>query len=203
MMDLSFEGHVVRVVGEMSNPQWIARDVAEVLGIAQPTLSLRLKEMNENWLGIYEINTNAGKRDMTTVFEPGLYSLIFGSQKAQAKRFQRWVFEEVLPEIRRTGQYGAQPEEMVLAAEVQRTRNVTANALAQYQRARCMEDTEGFLNEELNKLGFRIELLKSVLRTESFVVRQVLWEAETELFVCRMAVKSAVHTWRSLLDVEE
>lgn len=92
---------------------------------------------------------------------------------------------------------------MVIAAEVQRCRDVTADALTQYRRARCMADTEGFLKEELDKVGFRLELLKSLLRNESFVIRQVMLEAETALFVSRMAMNSAVHTWRSLLDIEE
>jgi prophage antirepressor-like protein len=42
---------------------------------------------------------------MTTVNEPGLYSLILGSRKPEAKRFKRWVTHEVLPAIRRTGRY--------------------------------------------------------------------------------------------------
>jgi prophage antirepressor-like protein len=42
---------------------------------------------------------------MTTVNEPGLYSLILGSRKPEAKAFKRWVTHEVLPAIRRTGSY--------------------------------------------------------------------------------------------------
>ncbi|MDD2865540.1 MAG: BRO family protein, partial [Methylococcales bacterium] len=37
--------------------------------------------------------------------EPNLYRLIFGSTLESAKRFQDWVFEEVLPSIRKTGKY--------------------------------------------------------------------------------------------------
>ena len=42
---------------------------------------------------------------MTTVNEPGLYTLVLGSRKAEAKRFKRWVTHEVLPSIRKTGSY--------------------------------------------------------------------------------------------------
>jgi hypothetical protein len=42
---------------------------------------------------------------MTTVNEPGLYALVLGSRKAEAKRFKRWVTHEVLPTIRKTGSY--------------------------------------------------------------------------------------------------
>ena len=40
-----FEGYEVRIVGTSENPEWIARDVAEVLGITQSTLSRRLKKI--------------------------------------------------------------------------------------------------------------------------------------------------------------
>lgn len=42
---------------------------------------------------------------MTIVNEPGLYSLVLGSRKPEAKRFKRWVTHEVLPAIRKTGSY--------------------------------------------------------------------------------------------------
>ena len=67
-------------------------------------------------------NTKIARRDegevVETVNEPGLYRLIFMSQKMEAKQFQRWVLHEVLPSIRRTGRYEASPEEMQAFAKV-------------------------------------------------------------------------------------
>jgi len=45
------------------------------------------------------------ERNMIVVNEPGLYQLIFMSRKEEAVGFQRWVFEEVLPKLRRYGYY--------------------------------------------------------------------------------------------------
>jgi hypothetical protein len=42
---------------------------------------------------------------MTTVNEPGMYALILGSRKVEAKRFKRWVTHDVIPAIRKTGAY--------------------------------------------------------------------------------------------------
>ena len=42
---------------------------------------------------------------MTIINESGLYSLIFGSQLPEAKKFKHWVTSEVLPSIRKTGSY--------------------------------------------------------------------------------------------------
>jgi prophage antirepressor-like protein len=101
----NFDGHQVRVFGTPDNPEWVARDVAEILGLSQNTLSERLSTMPEKWKGMTLSHTLGGKQEMTTVKEPGLYQLIFRSRKAEAERFQDWVFEEVLPAIRRTGRY--------------------------------------------------------------------------------------------------
>ena len=52
------------------------------------------------------MNTN-----VLCVSEPGLYKLIFKSRKEEAEAFQDWVFEEVLPAIRKTGRYAISEEE--------------------------------------------------------------------------------------------
>ena len=51
------------------------------------------------------MRSNAGTRSMSVIWEPGLYQLLAKSRKPQAKPFQKWLFEEVLPTIRKTGQY--------------------------------------------------------------------------------------------------
>jgi phage antirepressor YoqD-like protein len=53
------------------------------------------------------VTTLGGNQDMTIINESGVYSLVFGSNMPEAKRFKRWVTFEVLPEIRKTGIYHA------------------------------------------------------------------------------------------------
>ena len=55
--------------------------------------------------GTNSIPTLGGPQDMLTVNEPGLYALILGSRKPEARAFKRWITHEVLPQIRRTGAY--------------------------------------------------------------------------------------------------
>lgn len=55
--------------------------------------------------GVNSIHTPGGIQEMTTVNEPGLYALVLGSRKAEAKCFKRWVTHEVLPAIRKIGSY--------------------------------------------------------------------------------------------------
>ena len=76
-----------------------------MLGITQSTLSRRLQKIPSDWKGMYLINTLGGQQKMITVKEPGLYALIFRSDKPEAVKFQQWVFSEVLPSIRASGRY--------------------------------------------------------------------------------------------------
>ena len=55
--------------------------------------------------GVLPPTTSSGNKSLVMVNEPGLYQLIFGSKLEAAERFQRWVFEEVLPSIRKNGFY--------------------------------------------------------------------------------------------------
>ena len=55
--------------------------------------------------GVIATDTPGGEQSMTTINEPGLYNLVLGSRRPEAKRFKRWVTHEVLPAIRRTGRY--------------------------------------------------------------------------------------------------
>ena len=57
-----------------------------------------------------EITTNGGKQEVNCVNESGMYALIFGSKLPSAKRFKKWVTSEVLPAIRKNGQYSATEE---------------------------------------------------------------------------------------------
>lgn len=50
--------------------------------------------------------TAGGKQELTFINEPNLYRLIFRSNKPQAQAFADWVYNEVLPQIRKTGVYG-------------------------------------------------------------------------------------------------
>lgn len=102
--------------GSAENPEWVAADVGAILGISHSTLSERVSKMPENWKGIGLTDTLGGQQQMLTVTEPGLYELIFRSDKPAAQRFRVWVFEEVLPSIRRTGTYSTTPQQLVTHA---------------------------------------------------------------------------------------
>lgn len=100
----NYESQAIRVSVVDGEPWWVAKDVCDVLGIANPSDALRgLDEDERNTLVIAE--GNRGNPNVGAVNEPGLYSLILRSRKPEAKAFKRWITHEVLPTIRRTGGY--------------------------------------------------------------------------------------------------
>jgi len=125
-----FEGQEIRVCGSPEQPEWVAADVGAVLGIDRRTLSERVNKMPEAWRRVRSGRTHEGgdgigltdaigrQQKMLTVMEPGLYELIFRSDKPAAQRFRVWMFEEVLPSIRRTGSYSHSTSQQVLEPQI-------------------------------------------------------------------------------------
>lgn len=98
-----FENSSIRTV-ELEGVVWfIAKDVCDALAIVNSRDAL--KRLDEDERGVVTTDTLGGQQEMAAVNESGLYSLILTSRKPEAKRFKKWVTSEVLPSIRKTGQY--------------------------------------------------------------------------------------------------
>lgn len=100
-----FETIQVRTLGTAETPLFVAIDVATALGYAVPKTAVA-KVVDAEDIVKAEITDSMGRtQTVNCVTESGLYALIFGSKLESAKRFKRWVTSEVLPAIRKTGQY--------------------------------------------------------------------------------------------------
>lgn len=82
----------------------VANDVAKVLGYADPAATVTKKVFSRN-KGVAKMETPGGIQSVTVLEEAGIYQLIFSSKLESAQEFQQWVFEDVLPSIRKTGSY--------------------------------------------------------------------------------------------------
>lgn len=101
-----FESKEVRVLlDERGDPWFVAADVCAALELANPSQVLARLDVDER--GLHSTETPSGVQQMGIVSEAGLYTLVFGSRKPEAKRFKRWVTHEVIPAIRKTGRYDA------------------------------------------------------------------------------------------------
>lgn len=96
----SFDAHAVRTVIVDGEPWFVAADVCEALGVKNVTQAMN--RLDEDERSMFNIGRQG---EACTINESGLYSLILGSRKPEAKRFKKWVTSEVLPSIRKTGGY--------------------------------------------------------------------------------------------------
>lgn len=94
----------IRISVIQSEPWFVGKDVAEILGYQRTADAIRAHVDAED-KGVGEIQTPGGTQTMTVINESGLYSLILSSKLPTAKRFKRWVTSEVLPAIRKHGAY--------------------------------------------------------------------------------------------------
>ena len=83
---------------------FVGKDVATALGYANTRDALS-KHVDAEDKGTVAIRDTAYETRVTLINESGLYSLILSSKLPQAKAFKRWVTNEVLPQIRKTGGY--------------------------------------------------------------------------------------------------
>lgn len=94
----------VRTTMIAGDPWFVGKDVAKALGYTDTACAIR-DHVDAEDKGVGEIPTPGGTQQLIVINESGLYSLIFSSKLPSAKRFKRWVTNEVLPAIRRTGKY--------------------------------------------------------------------------------------------------
>ncbi|GAT73593.1 prophage antirepressor protein [Microbacterium sp. HM58-2] len=124
-----YNGGDVRTLLIDGEPWFSAVDVCVVLGIGNPSDAVRRLDADE-----YTLVSIEGGRSLNVVSEAGLFALILGSRKPEARAFKRWVTHEVLPSIRRTGAY-AVPEtrESLLARAVLEANAAIAEAHEQIE----------------------------------------------------------------------
>ena len=99
----------VRTIEINSKPYFSGSDVAKALGYAIPS-----KAINTHCKGVskMEVPTKGGKQEMLFISEGDVYRLIAKSKLPSAEKFEHWVFDEVLPSIRKNGGYIANQENL-------------------------------------------------------------------------------------------
>ena len=104
---LTYGDKPVRInLDDQGQPWFCLSDVGEVLGMKNLRIFLKSKSCTEDGVRQNYITDSLGRdQEATFINEPNLYALVFRSDKEEAQAFSRWVFQDVLPSIRRTGSY--------------------------------------------------------------------------------------------------
>lgn len=104
LINFNFENHPVRVELKDGEPLFCLTDIATILDINNANPS-RFNLSDDGVHKMYSVDSKGRKNEITFINEPNLYRVIFRSNKKEAVKFQNWVFDEVLPSIRKTGSY--------------------------------------------------------------------------------------------------
>lgn len=90
----------IRTMTIEGEPWFVAADVCRALDLSNPTIATNRLDEDER------AKFNLGRQgDGTIINESGLYSLVLGSRKPEAKAFKRWITHDIIPTIRKTGGY--------------------------------------------------------------------------------------------------
>lgn len=111
-----YNGLQVRTVEKDGEAWWVLSDVCRVLELSDTRRTA--ERLDEDELTRLRLHSGGQSREMYAINESRLYNVILRSDKPQAKPFRKWVTSEVLPTIRKTGQYNAKPNK---ALEIKET----------------------------------------------------------------------------------
>ncbi|HHL2859228.1 TPA: Bro-N domain-containing protein [Citrobacter freundii] len=110
VLDFSFDGRRdVRVQVINGEPWFCLKDVCEVLTIVNHR-RVAAEILDAKGVRKTDTPTNGGQQQLHFINEQNLYRIIFRSNKPEARRFQDWVFNIVLPTVRKTGRYELYPD---------------------------------------------------------------------------------------------
>ncbi len=110
----NFKSSQVRVITDPNQEFWFCgSDVCYILGYKNAPDALA-KHCKQGGIAKRYTPTQSGEQEMIFINEPNLYRLIIKSRKPEAEPFETWVFEEVLPQIRKMGKYEVQPQQLTL-----------------------------------------------------------------------------------------
>ncbi|MBJ9904808.1 BRO-N domain-containing protein [Acinetobacter bereziniae] len=144
----NFNQNEVRTIVRDGGDIWfVASDVCKALEIGNTTDVLRRLDADEVALVSIEGRTPTGgivETPTNIVNESGLYSLVLGSRKPEAKSFKKWITSVVLPSIRKNGGYIAGQEnddpELIMAKALQVANNVIIRKTQELQQALIERD---------------------------------------------------------------
>ena len=137
IVPFQFENFTLRtVVSDDGEILFVGKDAAEALGYKDTVNAI--KQHCKGVVKHHPLQTPGGMQDFRVITEPDLYRLVAGSTLSEAQKFESWVFEDVLPSIRKTGKYEAKDTfrlDPVTDQPKVRRANATDPLILQYKQA--------------------------------------------------------------------
>ncbi|OEG62193.1 MAG: hypothetical protein BHK79_02805 [Halanaerobium sp. MDAL1] len=172
----------VRMIKINNKPYTVGNDVAAALGYSSPTHAVK---RHCKGCMTHSLPTSGGIQEMKVVPEGDIYRLIIKAAdqsqneeiKERAERFEKWIFDEVLPEIRKTGQYIDKPNsvEDLIILQAESVKELKQKVDYQEKQINSIKDAvihtdqdwRNWVNQQLNTIGFRNKNYREV-RKQSY-----------------------------------
>lgn len=167
-----YQGKAVRVVVKDGEPWFVAKDVCDILEIANSRDAVARLDHDER--GVVLTDTPGGMQELQAVNEPGLYTLILGSRKPEAKAFKRWITHEVIPAIRKTGAYAIDQNKVVPLSERQaliQSLKLTAELAEEMEEVKSITQTH---SQKLMELEQKVEEQITIDHGEQRILQQAV-----------------------------
>lgn len=141
----------IRAIEQDGESWFVAKDVASALGYKDTNSAI--KQHCKGAVKRHPLQTKGGTQLITVINEPNVYRLITHSKLPNAECFEAWVFEEVLPAIRKRGGYMAtnqdETPEQVMARALLIAKDALDRKTAELERAQADKVLLEVANEEM------------------------------------------------------
>lgn len=153
----------VRTVDVDGKTYFIASDIAKALGYAIPH-----KAVQTHCKGVLKWNvpTNSGKQEMLIIPEGDIYRLVIKSQLPSAERFEKWVFDDVIPSIRKHGMYAV--DELVNNPDL--LIKVATELKEERQKNRELENAVQKMDKVIGEMTPKVNYVDVILKSKSTVL---------------------------------
>ena len=159
----------IRIIEVEGKPLFCGSDIAKALGYAIPS-----KAVNTHCKGVskMEVPTNGGTQTMLFITEGDMYRLIAHSQLPAAEKFESWVFDEVLPSIRKHGMYATDElldnPDLLIAAATKLKEERAARLKAEEEKGRLQLESKQ-KDQIIGELKPKADYTDVILKSKSLV----------------------------------
>lgn len=212
---LSIEGteYPIKVAGTCEKPWFCGKDVCKILGYRNPNdaLTRHVQEKHKGKLQDFRVRDsrtllhqqNVSHYDLSSIYisEPGLYSLVMRSKVPFAQKFQDLVYEEILPSIRKEGQYKLTKELEDAKQAAEDAKQAAEDAKQEVEEAKqvaeaakqAIEEKETAIASIQSKLDFEskkaLHLKQMILNEKARTPDQIVYIATTKQYAANNRFK--------------
>lgn len=152
----------IRILMINGEPWFVGKDVAEALGYKNTRVALQ-DNVKPKHKGVTKVTTFGGEQDMVIIDEPGLYRLISHSNLPAAEDFQDWIYEELLPTVRKTGSYSLQKSDSYMIEDpIERASRWIEEQRAHQEKVKALESQVVVKDQQLALMQPKAEFFDAV-----------------------------------------